>query len=89
MLLVQTGIQKTRHPSLPELPTGTWELEMKRPLIVVAFLTLASAVLLAPMRSAPPMLLSDASKVEWKCSRSALILTTCSPSHAVRFDVMN
>ena len=52
---------------------------MKRPLLMIVFLTLAGAATLAPIRSTPPMLLSDAGGVNWKCSRSALILTTCAP----------
>jgi hypothetical protein len=30
------------------------------------------------------MLLSDAEGEGWKCSRSALILTTCAPSRVIR-----
>jgi len=62
---------------------------MKRPLLMVAFLTLVSAALLAPMRSMPPMLLSDAGEVEWKCSSSALIVTTCVPNRDVHFNSIN
>jgi hypothetical protein len=62
---------------------------MKRPLLVVAFLTLACAALLAPIRSMPLMLVSDVGGVEWKCSSSALILTTCVPSRDVRFNSIN
>jgi hypothetical protein len=58
---------------------------MKRPLLMFAFLTLASAATLAPIRSTPPMPLSDADAADWKCSRSALIITTCAPSRDVRF----
>jgi len=58
---------------------------MKRPLLTVAILTLAFAATLAPIRSAPPMLLSDVDGADWKCSRSALILTTCTPNRDVRF----
>jgi hypothetical protein len=58
---------------------------MKRPLLMFAFLTLACAATLAPIRSTPPMLLSDADAADWKCSRSVLIMTTCSPSRDVRF----
>jgi hypothetical protein len=61
---------------------------MKGPFLAVAFLTLACAALLAPIRSTPPMPLSDAGGVKWKCS-SALILTTCVPSHDGRFTSMN
>jgi len=62
---------------------------MKRPLLMVAFLTLACAATLAPIRSTPPMPLSDADGAGWKCSRSALILTTCVPSSDVRLTSMN
>ena len=62
---------------------------MKRSLLMIAFLTLACAATLAPIRSTPPMLLSDADGAGWKCSRSALILTTCVPSRIVRISLMN
>ena len=62
---------------------------MKRLLLMVAFLTLACAATLAPIRSTPPILLSDADGADWKCSRSALILTTCVPNRDVRFTSMN
>ena len=62
---------------------------MKRSLLMIVFLTLACAATLAPMRSTPPMLLSDADGADWKCSRSALILTTCAPNHDVRLTSMN
>ena len=61
---------------------------MKRPLLT-AFLTLAFAATLVPIRSTPPMLLSGAGGADWKCSRSALILTTCAPNRDVRFTSMN
>ena len=60
---------------------------MKRPLLMVAFLALACAAL-APMTSTPPMLLS-ADGADWKCSTSALILTTCAPRHDVHLTSMN
>jgi hypothetical protein len=62
---------------------------MKRPLLAVAFLTFACAALSAPIRSMPPMLLSDTGGVEWKCSHSALILTTCVPTRDVRLSSIN
>jgi hypothetical protein len=62
---------------------------MKRPLLVVTFLTLACAALLAPIRSMPPMLLSDAGRVDWKCSNSALIVTTCVTNRDVGFNSIN
>jgi hypothetical protein len=60
---------------------------MKR--LMFAILTLACAATLTPIRSTPPMLLSDADGGDWKCSRSVLILTTCAPSRDVRFTSMN
>jgi hypothetical protein len=62
---------------------------MKRSLLMVAFLTLACAAALTPTRSTPPTLLSDADGADWKCSRSALILTTCAPSRIARITLMN
>ena len=62
---------------------------MKRLLLMVAFLTLACAALLAPIRSMPPMLLSNADGVDLKPSSSALILTTCAPDRDVRFSSIN
>jgi hypothetical protein len=62
---------------------------MKRPLLMFAFLTLACAAILVPIRSTAPMLLSDADGADWKCSKSALIITTCAPSRDVRFTSMN
>jgi hypothetical protein len=63
--------------------------KMKRPLLLVAFAVLACAATLLPIRSTPPILLSDADGVEWKCSKSALILTTCVLNREVRFTSMN
>ena len=57
---------------------------MKRPLFI-AFLALACAATLAPIRSTPPILLSNADGAAWTCSRSAFILTTCAPNHHVDF----
>jgi hypothetical protein len=54
-------------------------------LLMVAFVVFACAATLAPIRSPPPMLLSHADGVEWKCSKSALFLTTCAPNRDVRF----
>jgi hypothetical protein len=62
---------------------------MKRPLLMVAFLTLACAALLTPVRSMTPTILSDAGGVEWKCSSSALILTTCAHNRDVRSTSVN
>ena len=61
---------------------------MKRPLLMIAFLTLACAATLAPIRSTPPTLLSIADGADWKCSRSAFILITCAPSRDVRLTSM-
>jgi hypothetical protein len=60
---------------------------MKRPLLMIAFLMLACAA--APIRSTPPMLLSGSDGADWKCSRSALVLTTCVPSRDVRLSSIN
>jgi hypothetical protein len=62
---------------------------MKRPLLMIAFLTLACAATLTPIRSMTPTLLSDADGADWKCSRSAFILTTCAPNRDVHFTSMN
>jgi hypothetical protein len=62
---------------------------MKRPLLMIAFLTLACVATLAPIGSTPPTLLSDADGADWKCSRSAFILTTCAPNRGVHFTSMN
>jgi hypothetical protein len=62
---------------------------MKRSLLMVTFLTLACAALLAPIRSTPAMLLSDAGGVEWTCRSSALFLTTYAPNYNVRVNSMN
>jgi hypothetical protein len=62
---------------------------MKRPLLVVAFVMLACAATLAPISSTPPMLLADAGGANWRCSTSALILTTCAPRADVRVNSMN
>ncbi len=61
---------------------------MKRPLVMIAFLTLACAATLVPIGSTPPMLLSNADGVDWKCNTSAFILTTCAPSRDVRLTSM-
>ena len=62
---------------------------MKRPYLMLAFLTLACAATLAPIRSTPPMLLSDADGAHWKCNRSVLVLTTCALNRDVRLTSMN
>ena len=49
---------------------------MIRPLLMIA-LAFACAAALLPIRSTPPTLLSDADGIEWNCSKSVLILTTC------------
>lgn len=51
-------------------------------LMVIA--ALACTATLLPMESRPSMLLSKADGVEWKCTKSALILTTCVPKGDVR-----
>ena len=62
--------------------------KMKWLLLMGAFLALACAATLLPIGSAPPMLLSNADGVQWKCSKS-LILTTCAPNREVRFTSVN
>jgi hypothetical protein len=56
-------------------------------LLMVAFL--AFTAILLPIRSTPPMLLSSADGTEWKCSKSALIVKTCTPNRNVRFTSVN
>jgi hypothetical protein len=58
---------------------------MKWHLVMVVFVAVAVAATLLPIRSKLPILLSDADGVEWKCSKSALILTTCVPNREDRF----
>jgi hypothetical protein len=62
---------------------------MKRPLLMVTFVVFACAATLLPTRSTPPMLLSNADGIEWKCSKSALILTTCAPKREIRLSSLN
>ena len=57
--------------------------------LMFAFLTLACAATLIPIRSTTPMLLSDADGGHWNCSKSALVLTTCAPSRDVRITSLN
>ena len=57
---------------------------MKRALLVLAFAALAGAALVLPVRTTPPMLLTDAGATEWSCSTTALVFTTCAPSSGVR-----
>jgi hypothetical protein len=60
---------------------------MKWLLLTVAFLVLAATLL--PIGTTPPIVLSNADGVEWKCSKSALILTTCTSNREVRFTAVN
>jgi hypothetical protein len=53
---------------------------MKQLLLFVVPVALACAATLLPIRSTPPMLLSNTDGVEWKCSKLALVLTTCAPA---------
>jgi hypothetical protein len=62
---------------------------MKNSLLLVAFFALACTAILVPIRSTPPVLLSNADGVEWKCSKSVLILTICAPNHVVRLASTN
>jgi hypothetical protein len=58
---------------------------MKRSLLVLLFAALAGATaILLPVRTTPPVLLSDAGATEWKCSTSALVFTTCAPNRGLR-----
>jgi hypothetical protein len=58
---------------------------MKRSLLVLVCAALAgAAAILLPVRTTPPVLLSDASGTEWNCSTTALVFTTCAPSRSVR-----
>lgn len=61
---------------------------MKRSLLM-AIVALVFAAALLPIRSAPSILLSSEDGVEWKCSKSALILTTCTPDRAFRLASLN
>lgn len=61
---------------------------MKRALLMVT-VALVFAVTLLPIRSTPSMLLSRGDGVEWKCTKSALILTTCTPNRDVRLTSLN
>ena len=62
---------------------------MKGPLMIAAFIALTWVAALAPTRSTPPTLLSDADEAGWECSRSALIVTTCAPHRDVRLAAMH
>jgi hypothetical protein len=64
-------------------------MTMIRPLLVVAVVALVSAAPFAQFKSTPPMLLSNADGVEWTCSKSALILTTCAPNRDDRNTSLN
>jgi len=91
-LVSNTRRFQTKEPEKPPpliCNTGNRRTAMKRPLLMIAFLTLACAATLAPIRSTPPVLLSNADGLEWKCSKSALILTSCTPSRDVRFTSTN
>ena len=62
---------------------------MKRSLLLLAFAALAGAAMLLPVRTTPPVLLSDASGLEWKCSTSVLVLTTCTPNRGLSLASVN
>ena len=62
---------------------------MKRLSLLLLFAALAGAAALLPTRTTPPVLLSDAEGTEWKCSKSALVLTTCAPNRGVRLASVN
>jgi hypothetical protein len=79
---------ESRAPAL-YLRAETGITDMKRSLLLLAFAALAGAVLLLPIRTTPPVLLSDAGGTEWNCSKSALVFTTCAPSRSVRLASFN
>jgi hypothetical protein len=62
---------------------------MTRTLLAVAIVALACAAPFAQIKSTPPMLLSNADGVEWTCSKSALVLTTCAPNRDDRNTSLN
>lgn len=57
---------------------------MKRALLVLVFAALAGGALLLPVRTTPPVLLTDAGATEWNCSTTALVFTTCAPDSGLR-----
>jgi hypothetical protein len=57
---------------------------MKRSFLVITFLTLTCAAVLAPIRTTTPILLSSADGADWKCTTSAFVITTCLPTRDVR-----
>ena len=57
---------------------------MKRALLVLVFAALAGVALSLPVRTTPPVLLTDAGATEWVCSTTALVFTTCAPSSSLR-----
>jgi len=62
---------------------------MKYSLLLLAFAALAGAAVLLPIRTTPPVLLTDAGGMEWKCSTSALVFTTCAPDRSVHLASFN
>jgi len=62
---------------------------MNRSLLVAAFLALVCGAIFLPIRTTPPILLSSADGTAWKCSKSALIMTTCAPDRGVHLASFN
>lgn len=56
---------------------------MKRALLVLVFAALASAALLLPVRTTPPVQLTEAGATEWSCSTTALVFTSCAPNRGL------
>jgi hypothetical protein len=57
---------------------------MKPSWLILTVLTLVCAAVLVPIRTTPPPLLAEAHGIDWKCSRSAVVVVTCEPIHVVR-----
>ena len=62
---------------------------MKRLSLLLAIAALVGAATLLPTRTTTPVLLSDGGGTEWKCSRSALVFTTCAPDRGIRLASVN
>ena len=62
---------------------------MKWSLLMVAFLALAYVATFVPIRSTPPMLLSNADGVKWKCSKCVDFNGSRASNRDVRFTSMN
>jgi len=62
---------------------------MKRLSLLLAIAALLGAATLLPTGTTTPVLLSDGGATEWKCSRSALVFTTCAPDRGIRLASVN